>query len=386
MVKKVGIATCHRNHNYGSMLQAYATYITLKNEGYDCEFIEYIKKYSIIEKIKFIPRLLNMYLMREKWRILEKKLKLKKYPDIKKNDSIRQKAYDRFVEEYYKDAMSKPYVGYASLKQGSYNYDTVLAGSDQLWIPAGLPTNFYNLMFAGEGVKRVSYSTSFGVSKIPFYQVRRTKEYLRQINHISVRENSGKKLVKDLIGKDIDVVLDPTLLLDAVAWEKVIPYKKVIDEPYIFCYFLGANPEHRKQAEIFSKTTGIKIIDMPHIDEFVACDLTFNAEHIYDIDSEQFVNLIRHAEYVLTDSFHCTVFSILNHKQFMTFDRYSDALMASRNSRIATLCENTGLLDRRFKSNIVTEMQRDIDYVQADARIAEMRKQSMKYLRNAIES
>lgn len=385
-MKKVGIATCHRNHNYGSMLQAYATYIVLKNEGYDCEFIEYIKKYSIVKKVKFIPRLLNMYLMREKWRLLEKKLKLRKYPEIQKNDCIRQRAYDRFVEEYYKDAISQPYVGYAALKEGSHNYDIVLAGSDQLWIPAGLPTNFYNLMFAGDGVRRVSYSTSFGVSKIPFYQVKRTKEYLRRINYISVREDSGKKLVKDLIGKDIEVVLDPTLLLDATDWEKAIPRKKVIEEPYIFCYFLGNNPEHRKQAEIFSKAVGIKIIDMPHIDEFVECDLKFNAEHIYDIDSEQFVNLIRHAEYVLTDSFHCTVFSILNHKRFMTFDRYSDALMASRNSRIATLCGNTGLMDRRFKNSIVSEMQADIDYVQVDARIDKMRKQSMQYLRDAIES
>lgn len=383
-MKKVGIATCHRNHNYGSMLQAYATYITLKNEGYDCEFIEYIKKYSVIEKIKFIPRLLNMYLMREKWRLFEKKLKIRKYPEIQKNDRIRQKAYDRFVEEYYKDAISKPYVGYAALKEGSHNYDTVLAGSDQLWIPAGLPTNFYNLMFAGEGVRRVSYSTSFGVSKIPFYQVKRTKEYLRRIDHISVRENSGKKLVKDLIGKDIEVVLDPTLLLDAAGWEKVIPNKRVIEEPYIFCYFLGANPAHRKQAEIFSKAIGIKIIDMPHIDEFVECDLAFNAEHIYDIDSEQFVNLIRHAEYVLTDSFHCTVFSILNHKRFMTFDRYSDVLMASRNSRIATLCAIAGLSDRRFKKDICTEMAKEIDYAVTDRMLAEERLKSMNYLRKAL--
>lgn len=383
-MEKVGIVTCHRNHNYGSMLQAYATYSVLKNEGYDCEFIEYIKKYSIAQKIKFIPRLFNMYLMREKWRLLEKKIKLRKYPEIRKNDQLRQKAYDRFVEKYYQNAISLPYVGYDALKKGAYNYDTVLAGSDQLWLPAGLPTNFYNLMFAGDGIKKVAYSTSFGVSKIPFYQVKRTKCYLNRIDWISVRENSGKKIIKDLIGKDVEVVLDPTLLLDAAAWEKVIPAKKVIDEPYIFCYFLGSNPEHRKQAQIFSKAVGMKLVDMPHIDEFVECDVEFNAEHLYDIDSEQFVNLIRHAEYVLTDSFHCTVFSILHHKKFMTFDRYSDALMVSRNSRISTLCEIAGLNERRFKENICLEMGKEIDYEKTDKMIAEERLKSMEYLRKAL--
>lgn len=178
---KIGICTCYDNHNYGSMLQAYATYVKFVELGYDCEFLCYRKKLNMIQKIKWLPRLLNKYLMKEKFRLIEKKIQLKKHPDIKMKDAIRQRAFDRFLENFLKDKVSAPYIGFEALKAGSKNYDVVVAGGDQLWIPAGLPTNFFNLMFADEKVKRVSYSTSFGVTEVPFYQKRRTIEYKSEL-------------------------------------------------------------------------------------------------------------------------------------------------------------------------------------------------------------
>ena len=359
---KIGICTCYDNHNYGSMLQAYATYVKFVELGYDCEFLCYRKKLNTIQKIKWLPRLLNKYLMKEKFRLIEKKIQLKKHPDIKMKDAIRQRAFDRFLENFLKDKVSAPYIGFEALRAGSKNYDVVVAGGDQLWIPAGLPTNFFNLMFADEKVKRVSYSTSFGVTEVPFYQKRRTIEYLNRIEMLGVREKSGAELIERLTGRKAVVVLDPTLLLNKEEWAQAIPVKPVLENDYIFCYFLGANSEHRKVAEELSKKTGIPLYDMPHIDEFVPYDLQFNAEHLYDIDSEQFVNLIRYAKYICTDSFHCTVFSILHHKQFLAFDRYSDPLMMSRNSRIANLCDITGLSSRRYTGDVLEQMKKPIDY------------------------
>ena len=78
---KIGICTCYDNHNYGSMLQAYATYVKFVELGYDCEFLCYRKKLNMIQKIKWLPRLLNKYLMKEKFRLIEKKIQLKKHPD-----------------------------------------------------------------------------------------------------------------------------------------------------------------------------------------------------------------------------------------------------------------------------------------------------------------
>lgn len=110
---KIGICTCYDNHNYGSMLQAYATYVKFVELGYDCEFLCYRKKLNTIQKIKWLPRLLNKYLMKEKFRLIEKKIQLKKHPDIKMKDAIRQRAFDRFLENFLKDKVSAPYIGFA---------------------------------------------------------------------------------------------------------------------------------------------------------------------------------------------------------------------------------------------------------------------------------
>lgn len=179
-------------------------------------------------------------------------------------------------------------------------------------------------------------------------------------------------------------MMDPTLLLNKEEWAQAIPVKPVLENDYIFCYFLGANSEHRKVAEELSKKTGIPLYDMPHIDEFVPYDLQFNAEHLYDIDSEQFVNLIRYAKYICTDSFHCTVFSILHHKQFLAFDRYSDPLMMSRNSRIANLCDITGLSSRRYTGDVLEQMKKPIDYDRVDERLEKEKAISVAYIREAL--
>ena len=99
---------------------------------------------------------------------------------------------------------------------------------------------------------------------------------------LGVREKSGAELIERLTGRKAVVVLDPTLLLNKEEWAQAIPVKPVLENDYIFCYFLGANSEHRKVAEELSKKTGIPLYDMPHIDEFVPYDLQFNAEHLYD--------------------------------------------------------------------------------------------------------
>lgn len=97
---------------------------------------------------------------------------------------------------------------------------------------------------------------------------------------LGVREKSGAELIERLTGRKAVVVLDPTLLLNKEEWAQAIPVKPVLENDYIFCYFLGANSEHRKVAEELSRKTGIPLYDMPHIDEFVPYDLQFNAEHL----------------------------------------------------------------------------------------------------------
>ena len=135
-----------------------------------------------------------------------------------------------------KDKVSVPYIGFEALRTGSKNYDVVVAGGDQLWISSWIANKvFSNLMFADEKVKRVSYSTSFGVTEAPFYQKRRTIEYLNRIEMLGVREKSGAELIERLTGRKAVVVLDPTLLLNKEEWAQAIPVKPVLENDYIFC-------------------------------------------------------------------------------------------------------------------------------------------------------
>lgn len=118
------------------------------------------------------------------------------------------------------------------------------------------------------------------------------------------------------------VVADPTLLLNADDWAKEAKNANVdTSEPYIFCYFLGTNPNARKAANELKAKTGLKIIALRHMDEFVESDEQFGDEAPYAVDPNDFVKYIKDAEYVLTDSFHCSAFSIQFHKKFMTFYR-----------------------------------------------------------------
>ena len=381
-MKKIGMCACYSTLNYGSMLQAFATQKVIEEFGYESEYIRYKKKKSIRFFIKQIPRLLNGNLMFDKMLEVEKKVALLYHPDINKKNSRRKAAFERFKDNYY-GKFSPVYYGYDELKQGATNYNSVVVGSDQLWTPGGLATNFYNLMFVPDEINKISYATSFGVSKIPFYQKKRTKEYLSRINYLSVRETKGAQIVEEISDRKAKVVVDPTLLFSHEKWLQNIPEKRLIEERYIFCYFLGKNDEHRRIAEELHDKTGLKIVCTPFLDSFVKRDISFGDNQLFDVGPDDFVNLIRGAEYVLTDSFHGSVFSIIHHKQFVTLNRFADGGQ-SRNSRIDSLCGLLGLEKRRYKGEIYEQIRQPIDYESVDKKLLLLRQKSLEFLENAL--
>lgn len=383
-MKKVGLCACYNTFNYGSMLQAFATQHIILEMGYECEFIVYKKKKNVMFFLKQIPRMLNYNLLYDKGMLYSKKILLLLHPDIKKKTDSRKEAFIKFQKKYYK-YFSQEYCGYDDLKKAAYNYNSIVVGSDQLWTPGGLATNFYNLMFVPDSINKISYATSFGVNSIPFYQIKRTKKYLNRINYLSVRENKGAQIIQEITGRKAEVVLDPTLLISRMQWLEIIPEQKIINEPYIFCYFLGKNKEHRRIAEELKKKTGYKIVCTPFLDSFVKYDISFGDIQKYDIGPDEFVNLIRGAQYVLTDSFHGSVFSIINHKKFVVMNRFKNGGQ-SRNSRIDSLCNILGLETRRYKDNIYEQINEEIDYTIIDNKLAEVRKKSMHFLEKSLST
>lgn len=380
-MKKIAIVTGYQIKNYGSALQAFATQRVLDNMKIPNECINYKKKNDINQ----IIRIFNIPLLKTKFKALKKKLYSKKYPQtLGKNFDIRNKIFEEFVEKNFK--ISKEFYGYEALKEGIKEYEAVLLGSDQVWNPLNFGSHYYTLEFVPDNIPKITYAPSFGVSSIPKTQKKRTVEYLKRIEYMSVREKKGQELIKKLTGRDVPIVLDPTLLLTLDDWKKIYSEKRIIKEKYILCYFLGENQSHRNYANELKSKTGYKIVTLPFMDEIVKSDFEFGDERLYNIGPSQFLNLISNAEYICTDSFHGTVFSILNHKKFLTFNRYDDNKKVSTNSRITSLLGLLGL-ESRTKSAIdatFDDIKNEINYDEVELKLEKLREDSMNYLKDSI--
>ncbi|MGI6392307.1 MAG: polysaccharide pyruvyl transferase family protein [Candidatus Izemoplasmatales bacterium] len=386
-MKKIGLCICYNVHNYGSVLQALATVKIIEQLGYEYEIIGYIKKRSIFYYIKKAPLLLSKtfyYVLKRKISIIKQARKSNEY---KANLRLRKKIFNEFSKEHFVENVKK-YIGYSELKRGSSNYYAIIVGSDQLWNPMGFSTNFYNLMFVKDEVKKISYATSFGISHIPIFYRTKARKFISRIDHLSVREIEAKNIIAQLVPrKKVFVAADPTLLFNREQWEVLIPQKNEVIDEYIFCYFLGTSLESRNAANELSDYLGLKIVTIKHEDEYFAPDDSFGDYSPNGLSPNDFVNYIRNAKYILTDSYHGTIFSIINHKKFLTFYRFKQNDKNSRNSRIDSLLNILGLQNRLFtqESNVRTIME-EINYDEIDKRVNVFRNESIDFLKDALEN
>ena len=193
--------------------------------------------------------------------------------------------------------------------------------------------------------------------------------------------------MKELTGMDVPVVLDPTLSVEPSVWSKLADEgRSRVQEPYMFCYFLGRTEQHRTEARKIADRLGLKLVIMPHFKEYVPADEACADVCLYDVTPSDFVRMIRDASYVCTDSFHATVFSILNHKRFMTFERFKSTSVNSANSRIYSLLGQLNLLEHIW-SEKTTAIQEDTlpNYSEVERILLDLRKKTTEYLQNALK-
>lgn len=382
---KIGcvIAYTKGHNNYGTSLQGYAMLKKIQQLGYEVEVIKYIKRLSTWQKIKFVVNALRAGEWKNIQHRLTSKEMLKKYPVYAAGIAERTTAVNAYKQKKLIPLFHE-YIGYDALHKGSLNYAAVVVGSDQVWTPMSLPNKFFNLLFVSDSVRKVAYASSFGVSEIPSFQRKATGAYLDRFYKIGVREQRGKEIVEELSHQKATVVADPTMLLSREEWEQEIAdAHTTTEELYIFCYFLGTNQEARKAAKELKEKTGYKIITIRHMDEYVPEDELFGDEAPYNVDPNDFVKYISRAAYVCTDSFHCTVFSILFHRQFMTFYRFAEGSKTGRNSRINSLFDLFELQERLYKGDI-NKITNPIDYNSVDEKLSELRKESIYFLNECL--
>lgn len=390
-MKKIGIVSCYFQHNYGSMLQAYATQMVLDKMGIENETIDISGFRGEIKKAKikyFMKASLSSDILLSKFG-MAKNAFIKKFI---KNDYVikmrdRTRKFDSFCSQKFK--LSDRYDSKKDLSQQCQKkYSTILVGSDQLWLPGNIAADYYTLNFVPNTVNSVAYATSFGQSSLPKDSSCKATDFLKRIKHISVREESGQKLVEQLTNRKVPVVCDPTLLFTGDEWLSIQVDEPVVKDPYIFCYFLGNNPPHREFAKRLSQKTGYKIVALANLDEYVKCDNQYADITPYDVDPSDFLNLIRHAAYVCTDSFHCSVFSILYKRTFFTFRRFTKNTRQSTNSRLDTLFKLTGITGRIQEGNedIETVLQLKIDFDRVHKKLEKVREESFAYLTRALKN
>ncbi len=387
-MKKVAIVSCYFKKNYGSMLQAYATQkildkLNIKNETINIEQnVDFKKgKYNFYKK-----QIFNFEFIKSKIGMVKLKIDKKINKQLKKNLQIRDKEFEKFKGKF---TLTKPFHTYKEMNETCIkDYSSVIVGSDQLWLPVNVVADYYTLNWVPDNINKISYATSFGISNIPEKYHKKYNDFLKRINHISVREKNACDLVKQLSDREATLVCDPTLLLNKEEWKDIQPDKPIVTGDYIFCYFLGKNIEHRKFVERLKKMTGYKIVSINHCDEYVKYDDKFADESPYNIGPGDFVNLIKNAKYVCTDSFHGTVFALINQVEFFTFERFSNKnKKMSTNSRIYSLLDLVNLKDRLLKGNedIEKTISKKIDFRAVNDNIEKFRAKSIDFLEKALD-
>lgn len=386
-MKKIGLVTCYFKKNYGSKLQAYALQNFLENNNIPCENIDikYLKDFKKGKKKFYLSQLFNFKFIFSKMGMLLLKIKRKLIKnDFSKNLNIRDKKFNYFDENF---KFSKRYVSYSQINEEcKERYTDVIVGSDQLWLPVNVVADYYTLNCIPKDVNKISYSTSLGISYIPNKYKKLYETFLTRINHLSVREDKAVEIIKDNFGLDAKCVCDPTMLLSKEEWIKKIDSISKYNEKYVLCYFLGKNIEHRKFVERLAKEKKLKIVSINHCDEYVKYSDKF-ADYIpYDIGPFEWINLINNSEYVCTDSFHGTVFSIIFNKKFFTFSRYSDKQKVSTNSRIVSLLSKFNLKTRHLNGKEdIEKVDNEINYDSVNITLNEYRNESKKFLLNSIK-
>ena len=354
----IGIITINDDNNYGNRLQNYATQMFLRK--LDLNPITIRNSIRLNKNQKDLKYFLKFVI--EICENLEKKIIITKrrlrFKEFNKNIKFNNKIIN----------------WYGNYKKISDSCDAFVVGSDQVWNPYGRMSDVELLNFTNK--TKVAFAASLSISEFPNIDNEKIKNDLLKFSKISVREDAGKKIIEDLTGrKDIEVLIDPTMLLTANEWDCVSKKPKQLENfskrKYILNYFLGELSKNRKE-EInrIAIENDCNIINM----------LDKN-DPFYQTGPSEFLYLIKNAFLICTDSFHSSVFSILYNKPFIVFDREGNRM--NMNSRIETLLTKFKLKDKKFIDHIKEE-NLICDYTEAYNILEKEREKAKAFLKKAL--
>lgn len=359
-MKRVAIITYHFSDNFGSILQAYALKKMIQKEGYECDIIDY-RKAEVKELYRIFKPNTN------KFNIITNLYSVLYYGKLAR----RKVRYEKFRTKVLQ-LTEKKYEKPEELHELNMRYDVFVCGSDQVWNTEIVDFDLsYVLHFADK--KRISYAASCGPKLQNKENLEILKEDLSKFDSISVREESTKKVLEQLVKTEISVVVDPVLLLQRKEWDSLIG-GKMIKEEYIFCYFPGGAPiEGEKISAEYAKIHKCKrILVMPEWRNIFR-----KGKKEYDAGPIEFLNLIKNAKHVFTSSFHGTAFSVIFNIPFSVVSHNKQI-----DQRIATLLVACSLEKSRIDT--IRDIE-EIDFNIVNEKIEKLRNESKVNFAKALE-
>lgn len=377
--KRIGIVTYFYFYNYGTMLQALATQLLFERfDNIEAEVIDYrFGKKTIISFWKLLRiRLCRLLVYIKEWRRV---LATQRYAKDKQNRNV---YFDQFASKNIKTSNLIYYYDFEIINNPP-SYDVYLTGSDQTWSPKIGFSPILFLKFAPPKAIKAAYAPSLGVQSFTQEQSAYIRKELQKYDYLSCRESKGSELLETISGKPVETVLDPTLMVKRSDWLQYATTPQIKGK-YILCYFLGERDYYRHYVSQLSKQTRLPVYYIPvNWKDFKKRNML-----LWDVGPSEFLGLIANAEYVCTDSFHGTVFSVNFHREVRVFVKHAGNEGGGDNSRIYDILTRLGI-----ENQLITEYKKGseikdsrINYSRVDDLLSAERRKSMKYVDTIVQS
>ena len=354
MAKKIGVITINDFNNYGNRLQCYAVQRYLENMGYSVENIynEYNPRGFMVNRGKRV---------------------IHQFRDFSNRKTIASRSQHFHEFNKHINFSIDCIINGEFSKDLNEKYDFFVTGSDQVWNPYDRGRSEIDFLTFATPEKRIAFSASMGVDKLPDNKIEKYRRYLKDYRSISVREETAKRIVEELTNrKDVEVLIDPTMLITNKEWETIsqkpdISYRS----KYILVYFLG---------EIGERKSVIKNIADKH--NCVIIDVYDKNSTFYACGPQHFLDLVKNAFLICTDSFHSVVFSFLFNRPFIVFERKN--VKMNMNSRMETFLSKFGLQQRRYISVCDVDAYLGCDYSEGYKTLDKEREKANCFLTEAL--
>ncbi|MDO9030792.1 MAG: polysaccharide pyruvyl transferase family protein [Hydrogenophaga sp.] len=377
----IGILTFHFSDNYGAALQAYALRRWFTQHGHEVQFIDY--RPAHIEHGGRLSLPTSAAKLKANLKVIY--LAVSAFINVYFGNQGQKEKFVKFRQQCLGVTDGANKTDNEAALANARSFDLIVAGSDQIWSPSqhfGFDPNYFLAFARAFSGRKISYAASFGRDKVSPAEAAQLPALLANFDAVSVRETSGLGLVEQAGGPSPVNVPDPTLLHSDYSQlvETVQPRQA---DPYVFCYALRSPDNIRQTAELVAREMGIRIILSPHNPHrrWVEIGQTVHP------DPAEWVALLKNARFVVTNSFHGTVFSLLFHKPFIVAGLTGEK--ATANARALNLLRSVGL-EHRFSPVFSNERvaglaASPIDWPTVDAQLEALRHSGQQFLKSQLE-